>query len=107
MQTLPEGPYLANLRRLSLSWNRLPRIPLALASASRLEELDLTSNIGLSLRPAGLRVLQGLSELKRLNLYAVLPSLEEGAVPMPGLSVEEVALALPHVEVELSRYWGY
>ncbi|GAB4815817.1 hypothetical protein N2152v2_002863 [Parachlorella kessleri] len=107
LQTLPEGPYLSNLHRLSLSWNRLPRIPLALALASRLEELDLTSNTGLSLRPTGLQVLQGLSKLKRLNLYALLPSPEEGAVPLPGLSGEEVALALPHVHVELSRYWGY
>ncbi|GAB4815815.1 hypothetical protein N2152v2_002861 [Parachlorella kessleri] len=65
LQTLPEGPYLSNLRRLSLSWNRLPRIPLALALASRLEELDLASNNGPSLWPAGLQVLQGLKQLRR------------------------------------------
>lgn len=42
-------------------------MPLALERTTRLTFLDLSHNAGLSLRPAGLRVLQGLTALRRLQ----------------------------------------
>jgi hypothetical protein len=35
LQSLPEGLFLLSLRRLSLCANRLPRVPLALATATQ------------------------------------------------------------------------
>lgn len=96
-QTLPDGPYLAHLQRLRLACNRLPRVPLALERATRLTFLDLSHNADLSLRPAGLRVLQGLTALRQLQACGYQgphSELELGGVPwealrddLPGVSV--------------------
>ncbi|GAB4815814.1 hypothetical protein N2152v2_002860 [Parachlorella kessleri] len=104
--TLPEGPYLSNLRRLSLSYAFcLSHIPPALRSASELTELDLSHCYKLSLRQQDLQLLQSLKKLIRLNLTRH-PTNPEFIIP-GDVSIVEEASVLPQVEVEEKRAWEH
>ncbi|KAL4434024.1 hypothetical protein ABPG75_000465 [Micractinium tetrahymenae] len=60
---LPPGPWLADLRHLSLSFNAFTRLPAGLASAYALEALQLTGNGALDLGPEDADLLAKLKAL--------------------------------------------
>ena len=102
VQTIPSGPYLANLRCLGLASNHLPGIPAALSSAVCLEELDLSSNLSLSLQPAGLQVVNALGQLKRIKFSEDMWQRLEQSV-----SEDELVSALPGMKVEFDESWNW
>lgn len=77
---------------LDLCGNSLPRLPAALASATRLTELVLDSNRDLKLSAADVQdVLLPLRALRRLSL--------KGCPPQPRAALERLRSGLPLLQV--------
>ena len=87
VQTLRDGPYLSNLRRLSLAGNCLAQIPSVIATAAKVTELDLSYCTGLSLQQEDLFILRRLRRLGKLSMFGLDSCWH-------GLSAEELVLAL-------------
>lgn len=68
LEDLPTGPYLASVKELDLSHNRLARLPHALAGASRLQALVLDGNVALELSAADAAWLAAMPALRVLSL---------------------------------------
>ena len=74
---LPRGRYLQSLQALSLAGNAMERLPAALATAAKLETLDM-SEMELQLGRAGKKLLFEMPALKLVRAFAA-PHVDAGA----------------------------